>query len=180
MLTAFGQFLDHDITLTPESREKECCERGEFEGECFQIYMADCDIKPTEVLKHCKPGPGPRYGGDGGGSNFEHCLHFSRSVEFCHSHYTVREQMNGITAFVDASTVYGSEYLTANILRDGDFLKYENVEGEQFLPVIKKEETAGDGRARENPTLMSMHTIFSQRAQQNSQDSYPNGSKQCV
>ena len=45
-------------------------------------------------------------------------MELTRSVAFCEGSLSVREQMNGITAFVDASNVYGSEEETANKLRE--------------------------------------------------------------
>ena len=36
-------------------------------------------------------------------------MEFTRSSTFCESSTAIREQINGATAFVDASSVYGSE-----------------------------------------------------------------------
>ena len=47
MVMQFGQFLDHDLTLTPECEAKDCCteeaQYGRFEPECFPILFADTD-----------------------------------------------------------------------------------------------------------------------------------------
>ena len=43
----FGQFLDHDLTLTPESEAEDCCTEealsGRFAPGCFPILFADSD-----------------------------------------------------------------------------------------------------------------------------------------
>ena len=44
-------------------------------------------------------------------------MELTRSSAFCEGKEPVRKQINGITAFVDASNVYGSEKDTANKLR---------------------------------------------------------------
>ena len=46
MLTQWGQFLDHDITLTPENEEHDCCTNvGETlaSSECFPIEISSSD-----------------------------------------------------------------------------------------------------------------------------------------
>ena len=44
-----------------------------------------------------------------GGNPCENAFEFTRSVAFCHDTSRIREQMNGITAFIDGSNVYGSD-----------------------------------------------------------------------
>ena len=90
---------------------------------------------------------------------------------------------SGITAFIDASAVYGSDKERADWLRifeggklkmsAGNLLPYNTIDGELFSPVdteapemamanmhIDKWFVAGDLRANENPLLISMHTVF--------------------
>ena len=48
MVMQFGQFLDHDLTLTleiPESEANDCCaeDAGRFAPGCFPILFADSD-----------------------------------------------------------------------------------------------------------------------------------------
>ena len=49
MTMTFGQFLDHDLTFTPESRTaaEECCTKdaaqGIFEGQCIPVYVPKSD-----------------------------------------------------------------------------------------------------------------------------------------
>ena len=45
-------------------------------------------------------------------------MELTRSTAFCEGATPAREQMNGITAFVDASNVYGSDDETARSLRE--------------------------------------------------------------
>ena len=89
------------------------------------------------------------YGG-GPGSN-PLCLHFARSLSFCHESYCGRQQMNGITAFVDASNVYGSDTTRSDLLRtgqdgrmrEGDFHLLPLIEVD---PDLEKQPLAGDVR----------------------------------
>ena len=47
MVMQFGQFVDHDLTLTPESEADDCCTEealsGRFAPGCFPILFADSD-----------------------------------------------------------------------------------------------------------------------------------------
>ncbi|QDU40354.1 peroxidase [Maioricimonas rarisocia] len=81
-----------------------------------------------------------------------------------------RQQINEITAFIDASNVYGSDDVRAMTLRtlsggllktsDGDLLPFN----EEGLPndgsPMADFFVAGDVRANENVVLTSMHTLF--------------------
>ncbi|XP_078665668.1 myeloperoxidase-like [Branchiostoma floridae x Branchiostoma belcheri] len=93
MVMQFGQFLDHDITLTPNFQEEglvcTCGTNCEKEERCFNINI---------------PSDDPDFAAE------SRCLPFARSRscpnEGCHMGR--RQQLNQLTAFVDASNVYGS------------------------------------------------------------------------
>ncbi|XP_078665745.1 myeloperoxidase-like isoform X2 [Branchiostoma floridae x Branchiostoma belcheri] len=89
MVMQFGQFLDHDITLTPNFQE---------EG-----LVCTCDSEDEHCFNINIPSNDPDFSG-------RPCLQFARSLsgpnEGCH--LGRRQQLNQLTAFVDASNVYGS------------------------------------------------------------------------
>ncbi len=140
LVTQWGQFLDHDITLTPENEEHDCCTAAaNATDECYPITISPADdfYNPKAVQ----------------------CLEFTRSVAYCEENEGARQQVNGITSFVDASNVYGSDDDTAALLRsfvDGKLLVDDN----NLLPVIDGAVTAGDVRAIEMPGLATMHTLW--------------------
>ena len=72
--------------------------------------------------------------------------------------------MNALTAFVDASNVYGSHPSDNNILRNtgkpGSLKLTKRVSDKSILPEVGGQYRAGDARAREMPGLLSMHTIW--------------------
>ena len=128
MLAQWGQFLDHDITLTPEN-DVECgCEEQEVDEECFQIPIPSSDQFYSKV------------------ENPPTCLEFSRSSAFCTSR--PREQFNLITSYIDGSNIYGSDQTTADLLRE--FIGGElttSVKYDKLLPEIDGAYLAGDVRA---------------------------------
>uniref|UniRef100_A0A8C1IJ00 Myeloid-specific peroxidase n=1 Tax=Cyprinus carpio TaxID=7962 RepID=A0A8C1IJ00_CYPCA len=180
MLTIFGQWVDHDLTFTPFSPSiksfssglncDQSCERSE---PCFPIPVRDQRLKPDT------------------------CLPFFRSSPACGSgntaymfggNPTVREQINALTAFLDAGQVYGSEDGLAkelrNLTNDDGLLRVNNKyldNGRELLPFTNVESKmcatrqktlndttltevpcfiAGDVRVVENIALTSLHTLF--------------------
>ena len=72
------------------------------------------------------PGTGCGYQGCGPSTQCHHELEFVRSTAFCGTGLgsgQVRQQINGITAYVDASNVYGSEEVISDKLRLGEVLQ---------------------------------------------------------
>lgn len=145
-LWQWGQFLDHDIDLTDGTEPAE--------------------LEPIEV-----PAGDPFFDPDNTG---EQTISFNRSLydkDTGAGTEVARMQVNEITAWIDASNVYGSEEERAHALRtndgtgrlkvsDGDMLPF-NVDGlanaggnsdALFL--------AGDVRANEQTGLTAMHTLF--------------------
>ncbi|XP_046572568.1 myeloperoxidase-like isoform X2 [Haliotis rubra] len=177
MLMQWGQFLDHDITSTPTQQLTQpgnpyqtsvaCCSNSFPNG---GISQADLNARPQ-----CFPiqvhQPDRNFTFD--------CMNFVRSVQVENANCTSApvEQLNQITAYIDASQVYGSSQEEQNTLRtfvDG-LLNVSSVVStpRELLP----EDTAnpdscnqqvpsdfcflaGDHRVNENPILQSMHTIF--------------------
>lgn len=155
MVMQWGQFLDHDITFTPEG-ELECCDSNVAnDPRCFNI-----DISRDAFYQ----------------SRRRSCMSFTRSDSLC-SRDTVRNQFNGITSFIDASNIYSSsdeDNLKLRTLRDG-LLKvnsgtsHGNLPSRSQLGFNTKEATngaggadfaSGDVRVQEQPGLASMHTLF--------------------
>ncbi|QDU09920.1 peroxidase family protein [Gimesia aquarii] len=132
----WGQFLDHDITLTEAAHD---ADGNPLESFPIEVPTGDVFFDPTGT-------------GDA-------VINLNRSI-FEEDENGVRQQINQITAFIDGSVVYGSDEELAAQLRtfeggllatsDGDLLPYG--ENGFFL--------AGDIRANENVALTAMHTIW--------------------
>lgn len=144
----FGQFLDHDITLSehppPINAQPTCNSTDDFQCSDFPI------LNSTTM-------------NDG-------CHEFARSKPMC-TPTDVREQANSITAFIDCSMIYGSKVEDTNMLRAADGKLKMSVDG-MFLP--ENEDPldlcnhegrggcflAGDIRVNEHIALTSFHTLF--------------------
>ncbi len=165
-LMQFGQFLDHDITLTPMMRQR----NGSLEN-CWS-----CDSMSSEV---CMPIPIPEgdefFPSRNPRSGEKKCMDFVRSVPTVRR--GVREQINKVTAWLDSSHIYGSFLCHTNNLRqglDGKMKVLPHPLGTTaFKPLMPRHATnhecdspsglcfnAGDDRSNEQPGLTSMHTLF--------------------
>ena len=145
----WGQFIDHDIDLTPDSS-----------GEAFNITVPNGDpVFPdgsTIPLTRSKYDPGT--GTDGSNP---------------------RQQMNVITSFIDGSNIYGSDAGRESWLRSTDAtkpgqLKVSSSAFGDLLPFNDGTQSnanavgapatslfvSGDIRANEQTGLASMHTLF--------------------
>ncbi|MEZ4913498.1 MAG: peroxidase family protein [Chitinophagales bacterium] len=152
----WGQFIDHDINLIPNS------------GEQMPIAVPLCDAVFDPFC------------------NGVSIIPFRRSQYMEGTGLSVQNPrifMNNITAYLDASNVYGSDATRATWLRtfqdgklktsEGNLLPFNTIDGKFFSPVdanapimdgaemgLVKYFVAGDVRANEQPSLASMHTLF--------------------
>ncbi len=132
----WGQFLDHDITLT-EGKSGEKADIAVPKGDRFFDPFGTGESK----------------------------ISFGRS-EFHLDEQGLRQHSNNVTAYIDASQVYGAEDELAARLRSHQAGQLELSEGD-MLPV-KPSDTdpnrfefeAGDVRSNENVALTSMRTLF--------------------
>ncbi|NP_001161670.1 thyroid peroxidase-like protein precursor [Saccoglossus kowalevskii] len=168
LVSLFGQFLDHDTDLTPQSPSSVSFKDG-------QPCSASCDNKPP-CFPLLVPDDDPRIHG-------VNCTEFIRSSAVCGtgSVWLSREQTNAITSYIDASQVYGSEQNKADNLRAFDGKggmrvgHNETATGRPLLPFDPNSPMAclsddnmndvpcflaGDTRANELTGLTSMHTLF--------------------
>ncbi|MEQ2240993.1 hypothetical protein ILYODFUR_020852, partial [Ilyodon furcidens] len=106
LLVDWGQWIDHDMVLTPQSPSTTAFKTG---ADCTRSCSQDSPCFPIQI-----PPSDPRNG-------VQSCMPFFRSAPSCdnqvlpHRH---REQLNAITSFVDASMVYGSSPSLASALRN--------------------------------------------------------------
>ena len=143
----WGQFIDHDIVLTVKPEQ------------------------PGEVLKIDVPAGDPYFDPTGTGRQF---IPLIRSIYNIDNPDNVRTQINGNTAFLDGSAVYGSDEITANSLRQFSQGKLKTAaitdNGKELLPISDGSNPytntkagqfeAGDNRASENIGLSAIQTIF--------------------
>ncbi|KAB5543765.1 hypothetical protein PHYPO_G00083400 [Pangasianodon hypophthalmus] len=184
LITFFGQWNDHDLSFTPMSPSIrsfsngiDCdasCERSE---PCFPIQIPRDDPRLPSGPNSCLPvfRSAPACGSGNGAYMFGGVPR-------------VREQINTLTAFLDAGQLYGSEEGLARELRDlsndGGLMRINDRfrdNGRELLPFTKVaskmcatrnrilnttglEEVpcfiAGDERVDENIALTSLHTLF--------------------
>jgi peroxidase len=172
MIYAWGQFVDHDLDLTP----------NDSPPVAFNISVP---VDPNDPFSTAAGGPGT--------------IFFNRSdydpatgLVDANGKKIPRQQPNVITAFLDGSMVYGSDDVVANKLRTHDGGKLKTSPGDDgaigtqddLLPLnnttyfpdseggpltlandahrVGNEElfAAGDVRVNENIELTSLHTLF--------------------
>ncbi|XP_075925112.1 thyroid peroxidase [Petromyzon marinus] len=182
IIVEWGQYVDHDFALTPQSLSQtafmsglNCKETCDNRNPCFPMKVPANDPRVTDRA----------------------CLPFFRSSPVCGTGeqsawfgavgpLAPRQQINALTSFIDASTVYGSTPAAARALRDLDAdegLMKANARfddgGRELLPFQttglptacaqdpddpfgERIEcfAAGDNRASEVLTLASVHTLW--------------------
>ncbi|CAO4384089.1 unnamed protein product [Caenorhabditis nigoni] len=180
MTMQWGQFIDHDLTLTAPALTRHSYKEGAFcnrtcenADPCFNIQLEADDPKLHTGLYQKHP-----------------CMEFERNGAACGSgetspifqRVTYRDQLNLLTSYLDASGIYGNSEEQALELRDlysdHGLLRFDIVSSanKPYMPFEKDSDMdcrrnysrenpikcflAGDIRANEQLGLMSMHTIF--------------------
>lgn len=140
----WGQFLDHDLDLSPEA----------YPEEPFFIPVPPGD---------------PYFDPEGTGNRY---IALQRSSYLGgDSRHNPRQQINALTAYIDTSQVYGSDPVRAGILRTYEGGKLRTTSGGLYLPFeeegLKSAAAlgtsfflAGDVRVNEQIALTAMHTLF--------------------
>ena len=67
MVMQFGQFLDHDVTLTAEADMCKSC--GETVELCCTYFLGELNYRPEDMPNNCWPIPVPDKDPDFGGKN---------------------------------------------------------------------------------------------------------------
>jgi hypothetical protein len=136
LIHVWGQFIEHDVHLTGPPRTD------------------------REVLANHGPADDPDFDSDGTGTRLT-CFNRSRCDPSSGGGAGIpRERINQVTAWIDGSTVYGSDQATADNLRT-----FENGQlrtSDRGLPPVDAAGNfmAGDVRVNENIELTSMHALF--------------------
>ncbi len=141
----WGQFVDHDVTLTDDDRN---------DPANIEIPKGDEIFDPQ---------------GTGTAEIF-----FNRSMHDPDTGTAAdnpRQQVNAVTGWIDASTVYGSDTQRADALRtndgtgrlktsEGNFLPYNEQQFPNSRFQLSSLFLAGDERANENIGILSIQTLF--------------------
>ncbi|VDP10005.1 unnamed protein product [Soboliphyme baturini] len=175
MLMQWGQFIDHDLSFTVQSPSVSqyqggvnCARTCTNRPPCFNIDIPRNDPRIHDGI----------------------CIEFQRSSAICgsgtssviYNHIQQRQQVNQITAYIDASSVYGSHEADALDLRDlfsdHGLMKFDITSHKQkpYLPFNRRFPMdchrnttlrhsvrcmmGGDYRANEQVGLLTMHTLF--------------------
>uniref|UniRef100_A0A8C5LS64 Peroxidase n=1 Tax=Leptobrachium leishanense TaxID=445787 RepID=A0A8C5LS64_9ANUR len=169
MFMQFGQQIDHDLTQSVSSPTQSP----------FLVDSVNCQ---TSCLQKdpCFPIPIPK--DDSQFKNQSDCLPVTRTAAACNLECDTRQQINGLTSYIDGSFIYGSDPQTALMLRnmtsnlgllnvnphfrDGNlpYLPF-NPAAEDACSTKKGTDTfkcfkAGDSRASEQPGITCTQTLF--------------------
>uniref|UniRef100_A0A146LIQ2 Peroxidasin n=1 Tax=Lygus hesperus TaxID=30085 RepID=A0A146LIQ2_LYGHE len=169
MFPAWGQLIDHDLTLTAETKDPitrkdiDCCAGGlDRHPNCLPIPIPEDD-----TFYHY---------------NRQSCMNFARSLAGVRPGCRLgsRVQINLLTSYIDANFMYGSNYRVADSLRalQGGLLKvtpvFERLGLKPILPpkTLQPEDgcipsgkpdtwcfLAGDNRVNEQLALGVLHTL---------------------
>lgn len=120
----------------------------------FLDHDLDSAARGDEAFDIAVPAGDPAFDPEGTG---DQSLHFTRSEQI-RSPLGRAQQINEITALMDASNVYGSDAATTARLRSFEGGRMREDAG--FLPSQGGFFIAGDARANENPALTALHTVF--------------------
>ncbi|XP_072134486.1 thyroid peroxidase [Mobula birostris] len=181
ILIEWGQYIDHDFAFTPQSTSQaafqggvDCQSTCQNLNPCFPIKIPESD--PRSRINECITfyRSSPTCGAAVQGADFETL-----------SSLNSRQQINAVTSFIDASTVYGSTPVQERKLKD-----YSSKEGlllvnkkykdgkRELLPFVDQKPSpcaqepnatqneriecflSGESRANEVLTLASMHTLW--------------------
>jgi peroxidase len=163
-MTYFGQFLDHDLSLTAQSTYsngfRKYCQCNSYDPDCFNIAIPYGDYANSD----------------------QQCMSFVRSMSSMndfHCNLGPRAQLNVQTAWVDLSQVYGYNYdvserlrtrvngtLKSSIEPNGEFLPpasdFTCSYSQQSIEYSRRSRCyhEGDPRAEDNSILTSIHTLF--------------------
>ncbi|KAH7950317.1 hypothetical protein HPB49_022384 [Dermacentor silvarum] len=168
MLMQWGQLVDHDVSLTTLS-----VSRSGFPPKCCRPLMSPEDVHP-ECMAIAVSWRDKFY------RKFDAtCMEFSRSAPAARRgcRLGARDHTNQVTAFIDASTVYGStaeETSQLRSFRKGMLRTLDTKWSKPLLPpgseaeILECQERgrnskcfmAGDSRVNEQPGLTALHTIW--------------------
>lgn len=143
---AWGQFLDHDLTLADSA-------------------------SPAEPFSIAIPAGDPWF--DPAGTGMKTMSGLRTAYDPATGTTSPRQQVNSLTAFIDGSQVYGSDASRSAALREfiggrlktsaGDLLPFNTAglpNATIGLTPADRLYVAGDIRANENPQLLALHTLF--------------------
>ncbi|XP_078539680.1 myeloperoxidase-like isoform X2 [Lissotriton helveticus] len=164
----FGQFLDHDINLSPETPSRTTFVQGQ---DCDQTCVKAPPCFPLRI-----PPKDPNI------SNKSDCIPYFRSAPACNEGSIVREQINIATSFIDGSQVYGSDMELATRLRNltnqfgllavnqrftdnnREYLPFNSMAEDICILTNRSSDIpcflSGDPRTSEQPAFTAFHTLF--------------------
>uniref|UniRef100_A0A672KIW3 Eosinophil peroxidase-like n=1 Tax=Sinocyclocheilus grahami TaxID=75366 RepID=A0A672KIW3_SINGR len=153
LLVEWGQWIDHDLTLTPQSPSTAAFKTG---ADCTRTCSRDTPCFPIQI-----PLSDPRTG-------TQSCMPFFRSAPSCTVSLGHREQLNAITAFVDANMVYGSSDGLAATLRNLSsplgLLAVNDIRNpfcfHNHFKYLCHFHNPCDSRANEHLGMIALHTLF--------------------
>ncbi|KAK8747999.1 hypothetical protein OTU49_016263 [Cherax quadricarinatus] len=170
---SWGQFVDHDITLTALSKASG--------GQSIPCCSDEVLKLPSLYHPECAPIPIPAEDSFYAAFN-QSCMEFTRSAPAPRCHFGPREQLNQQTAFLDGSVIYGATEQHLSSLRtfqDGLLRSQVTLDGRELLPASEDPDdgcntideysysrycfTSGDARVNEQTLLTSLHTVWARQ-----------------